>query len=363
MTYQEMKVTIPGKYFQSFGRKVLISQIKFQTLQAIFEIDQEVQRKLDVKRKFEIRDFIIQTLEENDFYFSPFIFSSRGNIVETDGGGELSDGCKVYILDGQHRTAGLIAAITHLQGLQETAELMDNQMELRKVQAQIKKLKGYPISVQIYLDLDKQEEQQLFSDLNTKRKEPHLGLVMQYDQRDHYADITRQIASRLASKMEIEDKLSRISMSNSALTSLTIMRRCLLALFDGNLTVSTKRVKLGGLTNEEAVTIGTAFFETWLTIFPRNPANRKKFTSGYSGIQIALGLTAFLLHKHHKLTYEEALQQMEKLQIYCTWKHDDPHYPHIYDQQKKRINNHSRTTSMQKTAIAFCDSLEKERTW
>ena len=67
--------------------------------------------------------------------------------------------------------------------------------------------------------------------------------------------------------MEIEDKLSRISMSNSALTSLTIMRRCLLALFDGNLTVSTKRVKLGGLSSEEAVTIGTAFFETWLTIF------------------------------------------------------------------------------------------------
>ncbi|MGE8078763.1 DNA sulfur modification protein DndB [Peribacillus loiseleuriae] len=362
MTYQEMKVTIPGKCLQYFGKKILISQIRFSTLQAIFEIDQEVQRKLDVKRKFEIRDFIIQSLEENDFYFSPFIFSSRGKIVETDGSGELPDGCKVYILDGQHRMSGMIAAVTYLQGLQETAELMDNQMELKKIQAQIYKLKTYPISVQIYLDLDKQEEQ-LFSDLNTKRKEPHLGLVMQYDQRDHYADITRQIASRLASKMEIEDKLSRISMSNSALTSLTIMRRCLLALFEGNLTVSTKRDKLGGFTNEDAVTIGTAFFETWLTVFPRNPANRKKFTSGYSGIQIALGLTAFLLHKHHKLSYEEALKQMEKLKTYCTWKHDDSHYTHIYDQQKKRINNHSRTTSMQKTALAFSDSLETERTW
>ena len=92
MIIQEMKVTIPGKAFNQFGKRILISQIPFATLKAIFEVDGEVQRKLDNNKKNEIRDFILQALEENDFYFSPFIFSSRGHIKEVADGGELSPG-------------------------------------------------------------------------------------------------------------------------------------------------------------------------------------------------------------------------------------------------------------------------------
>ena len=197
----------------------------------------------------------------------------------------------------------------------------------------------------------------MFTDLNTKRKEPHVGVIMQYDQRDEYAEMTRMIAERLEDKMEIEAKRSRITSSNSALTSLTVMRRCLLALFEGITTVKNGKAKLGHVTKDEAINIATNFFETWLIIFPKNPANRKKYTSGYTGIQIALAQTVYQLILHQKLSYEEALKRLLLLKKHCSWKHDDPIFDHIYDTRKKVITSHSSTVAIQKTAIRFTGFL------
>lgn len=360
MAYQEMKVTIPGKTFTQFGKKILISQIQFSTLEAIFEVDDAVQRKLDLKRRTEIREFIIESVAEGDFYFSPFIFSSRGNIKEVPDGGELPPGCKIYILDGQHRTLGLLSAISHLRARKETEEEIGNFTEAKKLQSQIDKLKTYPVSIQIYLNLQTKEEKQLFNDINTKRKEPHVGLVMQYDQRDEYAELTRMIAGQLDNVMEIESKLSRITVTSSALTSLTIMRRCLIALFEGSLTSNGNKVNGGEMTRDRIVTVAILFFESWLEIFPKKMVDRKKYTSGYTGIQIALAQTVYQLHKHYEISYEEAINKMLLLKVACSWKHDDPLYSHIYDPVKKRIINHSATNAMQRTALGFKRKIEQE---
>ena len=361
MTYQEMKVTIPGKTFTQFGKKILISQIQFSTLEAIFEVDEAVQRKLDLKRRSEIREFIIESVAEGDFYFSPFIFSSRGNIKEVPDGGELPPGSKIYILDGQHRTLGLVSAISHLRARKETEEELGNFTEAKNLQIQIDKLKTYPVSLQIYLDLETKEEKQLFNDINTKRKEPHVGLVMQYDQRDEYAELTRQIAGQLENQMEIDSKLSRITVNSSAITSLTVMRRCLIALFEGSLTYSNgNQVNDGGLSRDRVVSVATMFFESWLEIFPKKMSDRKIHTAGYTGIQIALAQTVYQIHKHYDISYEEAINKLLLLKVACSWKHDDPLYVHIYDPVKKRIINHSTTNAMQRTALGFKRKIEQE---
>lgn len=361
MTYQEMKAIIPGACFNQFGKKVLVSQLRFATLEAIFKVDHEVQRKLDPKRRTEIREFIIDSLEEEDFYFSPFIFSARGNIKEVPGGGELKAGCNLYILDGQHRTYALASAIGHLKARKEMEEDMRNWEIAEKLQSHIEKLEEYPVSMQIYLDLDTQEEKQLFTDINTERKEPHTGLVTRYDQRDEYAELTRKVAGQLENKLEIEQKLSRITNYNSAVTSLSIMRKCILALFEGILTTKNGKATFGSCSKEEAATIAQSFFETWINIFPKNIANRTKYTSGLSGIQMALAYTVFLLNKNHYIPYQEAIQLLLILKTKCSWKHEDPLFTHIYDPAKKRISHHSNTVSIQKTALAFLTIIEQER--
>lgn len=47
-----------GTIYNQFGKDVLVTQIRFGTLEAIFEIDHEVQRQLDPARRAEIRNFI-----------------------------------------------------------------------------------------------------------------------------------------------------------------------------------------------------------------------------------------------------------------------------------------------------------------
>lgn len=105
-----------GSVYNQFGKRVLVTQIRFGTLEAIFEIDHEVQRQLDPARRAEIRNFIIDTIEKEEyFYFSPFIFSSRKNVLEVDGGFELEPGSKLFVIDGQHRTSALSSAISQLK--------------------------------------------------------------------------------------------------------------------------------------------------------------------------------------------------------------------------------------------------------
>lgn len=57
--------TLVGDSFSQFGKEILIAQMTFATLEAIFEVDTEVQRKLDPKKRFEIREFIIDSLVRN----------------------------------------------------------------------------------------------------------------------------------------------------------------------------------------------------------------------------------------------------------------------------------------------------------
>jgi DNA sulfur modification protein DndB len=355
------RTIIDGIGYNQFGKKVMVTQLRFSTLEAIFEVDPEVQRKLDPKRRSEIREFILKALEEKDFYFSPFVFSARGAIVKAAQGWELEPGSKLYILDGQHRASAMSSALSHLKSRKETAEESENQREASKIQGYIDKLRAYPVSMQVYLELSQKEERQLFTDINTERKEAHIGIIMQYDQRDRYTELTRNIASQLENEFEIEQKLSRLTNQNSAVTSLSIMRRCLIALFEGTLTFKKGNPDFQNCSESEVSTISLAFFRNWQGIFPRQMADRKRYVTGLTGIQIALAYTVFHLTKKYTITYQEAFQLLKLIGKHCTWKHDDPLFMHIYDAKKRKVKDHSSTTAIKKTAMTFISLIEKER--
>jgi DNA sulfur modification protein DndB len=353
---------IYGTGYTQFGKKVLVTQLRFSALEAIFEIDPEVQRKLDPRRRLEIREFIINSIiTGNYFYFSPFIFSARGQIKETDDGWELTPGCKIYTLDGQHRSAAMSSAISHLKAQKDSAEELSHFDKAEQLQKYIDKLRAYPVAMQVYLDLTQKEEKQLFTDINTERREAHAGLIMQYDRRDQYAVLARKIAEKIETKFEIEQKLSRLTYQNSAVTSLAIMRRCLLALFEGILTVKTGEPNFRNCKEEEVEKIALAFFESWSEIFPKQMANRKRYVSGLTGIQVALAFTVFQLTKHRSMTHLEAIHLMKTRLKNISWLHDDPLFSHLYDSASRRIKNHSSTTAIAKTALKFQVYIEKER--
>lgn len=357
---QDLATSINGNGYNQFGKEVLVTQMPFSFLDAIFEIDPEVQRKLDPQRRSEIRDYVLTAVKKDDFYFSPFVFSARGAITKVDENHwKLKPGCKLYILDGMHRRSGLSSAMNHLKTKMEALEEA-NQLDLsEKFQEYLDKIRAYPVAMQIYLDLTKQEERQLFTDLNTERREAHIGLIMQYDHRDVYTNITRKIAKELLHKFEIELKLSRLTVQSSALTSLAIIRKCLLAMFEGDLTGKCTDPSNRYIQAENIEATAIAFFNTWTAIFPRKPANRKKYVSGLSGIQIALAYTVYQLVRKNHETYPEAIQKLILLKNQCSWKANDPLFSHLYDPAAAKLKNHSGTTSIAKTAQKFVSLIER----
>lgn len=357
-----MLSTLDGIGYKQFGHEVLCTQVRFATLAAFFEIDHEVQRLLDPARRAEIRRFIIDSLEKNNpFYFSPFIFSARNQIQELESKFMLKPGSKLYVLDGQHRFSAILSAISTLQTQFESAEEFNNYQEATKLKLYIEQLKNYPIAMQIYLNLTKKQERQLFTDYNTERKDAHSGLMLRFDQRDQYSNLTREIGNQLQNEIDIEMVSARLSEKSSAATTLITMKKCLIALFEGILTVKLGDPYPRNCKPQDVPKIAKAFFDQWLTLFPKIMYNRNKYVAGLSGIQIALAYTVFIIMRENKVSHFQGIELLQLLNNRCTWRHNDPIFAHMYDPAICKIKKHSSTTAIKKTMLNFLTVIEEER--
>ncbi|WP_153720933.1 DNA sulfur modification protein DndB [Sporosarcina cascadiensis] len=361
MSGNMMTTTMGGTGYKQFGKEVLCTQVRFSMLEAIFEVDNEVQRQLDPRKRREIRDFILVSLERGEpFYFSPFIYSSRRNIDETDAGFTLKPGARIFVLDGQHRSSALSSALGTLKAMKEAAEELGDEVKAQEAQRQIQQLNAYPVSMQIYLDLTQQEERQLFTDCNTERREAHAGLQLRYDQRDQYTELTRNVADRLKEQLDIEFLTSRVTEKSTTITSLITMRKCLIALFEGVLTVKTGDPYYRNCKQKDVPAIAEAFFASWPSVFPKNMADRKRYASGATGVQMALAYTVFTLTRERSISHKEAIRLLKVLKRHCSWRHDDPLFSHMYDKQSGRVRNHSNTTAVKRTMMKFLKVIHEE---
>jgi DNA sulfur modification protein DndB len=351
---------IYGHHFIQFGKEVLVTQMPFKLLLNIFEVDPYVQRKLDPGRRNSIRDFILHTVKEGSFYFSPFVFSARGHLQKVGEHWEVKSGAKIAILDGQHRCRAMESAIRHLSSMKEALEDIPTtpQEELDLLEKQIQTLNQYPITMHIFLDLNTLEERQLFTDINTERSNAHNGLIVLYDQRDPYTQLTKKVANQLENYFEIEMRLSRLTMQNTALTSLVMMRKCLVALFEGNISHKEGAPNFRYCKEEEAEAIALRFFKSWANIFPKGAANRTKFVCGLTGVQKALAFAVYKLVSEQGYRYEEAIDLVEKLKNITTWRHDDELFKEFYDSKTKRLTNHSTNTVFLKLTDQLLNVLQ-----
>lgn len=353
-----VKVYLDGVAYNQFGHDIFFTQLKLKTLLALFEVDSNVQRELDPQRKMEIRTFILENLEqERTFHFKPFVFNARSQIKKDEHGYYLEEGSKLFISDGQRRAFACDAALTTLKTALYSAMYIKNEDKVQAIQQQIKYLEDFPITMQIYMDLNVKQSRQLFSDINTERLEAHPGQMLQYDHRDEYSILTRKLAQHIQSQFDIEMKAARIANESASLTSLVIMKRCIVALFDG-LYVQKVNKRTFSYPQHEVEQIAEAFFLKWLQIFPRQAHKRAKYVTGLTGIQVALALTVHHLTKSHKLSYLEAIEQLTHLK-HCSWAHSDPMFAFLYSKEKKRLVGHSNSYAINRIKNQFVQVIQQ----
>lgn len=351
------RLLIKGMKTMHYGHEVLYTQLPFSTIEAIFEIDYEVQRQLDTNRRKEIRRFILDAIANGmPLYFSPFIYSARGQIQQQGEDFVLTPGSKLFVIDSQHRSLALSSAITFLKNELEVLESFEQQDELRKIKSYIQSLKNYPITMQIYLNLTKEQERQLFSDTNSTSREAHSGLLLKFDQRDSFNLLTRKVAQNVDELLEIETEASRLNTHSSAITTLATMKRCIVVLSEGVL--STNRdYMLDEAYEKQLEQIATKFFSSWLKLFPPKMGDRKKYVCGLAGIQIALAQTVYKLVHQQGITYEEAIQLLQQLKKKGTWQIQDPLFSHLYNKEKNMLVRHSSSTAIKQTTIKILQLL------
>lgn len=345
-----MVTRIQGESYIQFGKKVLLTQLPFRYLDLIFEVDEHVQRNLDIRKRNQIREFILNAVEESGFQFSSFVFSARKQLSEVNNGWELPVGQKLIVLDGQHRLRGLKLAIQRLET--SKINLSEENPEMISIDNKLEKLKNYPICMQIYLDLSIKEERQLFSDINTERRELHGGIIVKYDKRDKYSEVVRNIVDDMKAEMEIEETLSKLSQNSSSLTTMVAMRRCIIAMIEGKTDVKEGEDYYREI-DSEVKAIGVRFFRKWIEIFPKDMTNRYLYVCGLTTIQLALAYTVNILTQSNGFNYYQSIEQLDKLKQKCTWKHSDPIFSYYYNTEKNRLTHHSSPTAINKIASSF----------
>ncbi|MBD7938356.1 hypothetical protein H9655_15080 [Cytobacillus sp. Sa5YUA1] len=358
MHSNDVLAKVKGKDFIQFGKRVLMIQIPFKTMNTFITVDENVQRKMDMSKRREIKDFIIHVLKNNEpFYFSPFIFSARKAVIESEDGWMLVPKEKMAIIDGQHRNGAILSAFTQLRMEKESAEEYGNVEVVKPIDTYIHHLEHLPITMQIYLDLDTKSERQLFKDYNVERREANIGKRVMFDQRDAYAMLARKVACELEEEYEIDIKSSRITKYSSALTTLVVIRKCLIALFEGRL-ANKKGNPSDYCKEDEVLAVAKAFFLSWKKIFPKGMENRNKYICGLPGVQVALAYCVNRLKLKNDVDYFTAIQLLDKLQ--CNWKHQDAIVSHVYDHSIQKLKNVSSARNMKRTAHNLINLIEEE---
>ncbi|MCH7320659.1 hypothetical protein LZ480_02060 [Solibacillus sp. MA9] len=362
MNVTDMQTTIRGVVFNQFGHSVAAVQMPLSMLQSLFKIDPEVQRVIDPKRRAEIRDFIILSLEKNvPFYFSPLIFSGRGKLRAEGDILHIEPGNYLYILDGMHRITSMLSAISQLQSEADIAEEINKQNDAQKLREFVEVLLNYPVAMHVFLDLTIEQEKLAFTDINNERKEIQSDQLMQYDQRDEYSRLTTRVANKLQQHMVIEMASTRLTENTHAVTNLTIMKRCFIALFEGIITQKNGQPYYRNCNPKDVPKIAESFFAELFKAFPKEMYDRKKYVIGLSGIQITLAYLTFYLVRELRITHLEAIQHIHHLKKHCTFQHDDPLFRFLYDSSKKQLKNHSTTTAIKRLMLTFLEILHKER--
>lgn len=351
-----------GKTYKQSGYEVMLTQLPFKILDNIFEIDEYVQRRLDGRKRNEISQFVIDSLNNYPFYFSPFIFSLRDGIEHREENEwYLNSKTKLYILDGQHRFQGLNAALFRLnqEKLVLEGDFEKNKHQIDVYAKKIDFIRNYPISMQVYAGLDRQRERQLFADINTERSEVHGGLIVKYDKRDEYAVFVKTVVDEVEDLFEIETTLSRLTKTNSAMTTMIAMKRCLMTMFEGGKGFSSTSGKSSkDLSDQKIKQAAVLFFQTWLDIFPKKMNDRDKYVCGNTTVQIALAYAVYFLNNRYGLGYVETIQALRKLKS-CSWKADDHLFEDFYNREKKKLDMPSFGTAVVKLGQRFAEFVNE----
>lgn len=316
-------ITLKGNKQNQFNNEVVTVQCAVNDVLRFLDIDVTVQRELDDQKVASIGKYIQYGLEGNDIYFSPLIFSARGVGRYNERTKEYNIGLddNLFILDGQHRIKAF--------------ELLKKRMEISNgLETMYKDLLNFPITIQVFLDLDKNQERQLFTDINTKSSQVNSTLLVMYSEGDLIGSIVKDISNGFPNDL-IE---TRSRNTRSKLMTASTLYLIIKALNEGGYTKESKTYITEK--NYDTYKRNTEKFITYLIKYaPIDAFDRDKYI--IFGSNVLIGIAKFV-YEAKKLNSKDSTEDLFKKVIApVNWQHKNDEFKKIniqFNRNTKKYN-------------------------
>jgi len=264
-----------------FGKIVVTIQCTANDILKFIDVDRTVQRELDSDKVTGIGRYIEYGLNGHSIYFSPLLLSARGkgNYVPDARQFCLATGERLFVLDGQHRIRAFEQIKNRLESLLERAYS-------KELEDKYNSLCNFPITLQVYKDLDKTEERQLFTDVNLKASVVHNTMLIMYGDvgKDLYAKMVHEIIAQDTN--EIFEVRAR-STKTKLMTASTLYQLCRL-LNEGHLHITlTSTLTTSNFDKYKERVL--SFVDSFVSIAGKNYLDRDRYVIAMPNVILALG--------------------------------------------------------------------------
>ncbi|UTR06985.1 DGQHR domain-containing protein [Alkalihalobacillus sp. LMS6] len=252
-----------AQYSKQFYSNVITFQAKAKDILNFLNIDREVQRDLDPSKITSLTKYIRHGLSGNDIYFSPLIFSARGNGKFECEEFKLTLNEKLTILDGQHRIQAFKVLRERLEGQDEFFE-------------EYNKLIEFPLTVQIYENLNITQERQLFSDINSNSSPISKTLMLAYGEGGLYGSLVREVIERHPA-IPYDSFEVRARSTTKKLMTLGTLKMISTTLNDGRINESDGAFKINKVNYENYKCRVEKYLTLLIKYAPEGKLNRERF--------------------------------------------------------------------------------------
>lgn len=184
------KLELPVLPIRQLGRDAFVTSIKYRDLDKIV-VDADVQRPESKKRVSKIAEYV----KENDGYFGAAVLTviggDVGSVVLDENRLIVDHTCRIVVNDGQHRIAGIKRAIA--DGLIEEDRMDDD------------------LPVLIYVNLEQDEQRQLFADINLNAMKPPKAIGLNFNDRNLLVRFAKALIERSTFKGRVNYLKTKIT--------------------------------------------------------------------------------------------------------------------------------------------------------
>lgn len=294
------------RFLDSSNKGIVSSQITIEELLNSYVIDHEVNRDVNYGRLPDLVKYLESSTMAPGIFVPAFVFSYRGISglrYDNERGILWLEDKALVTIDGQHR----------IKAIEKYVEKNSEDVNFKK----------NTVTIQVYFGLSKDDERQLFVDINSKAKRVSRSLVMQYDSREISNLLVNELYKncKILQAVGVELEKSKVQRpGNTAFATGLRLKTFLYYLLYGKKTLSKKDEELLHKHYDDVVSFSVRFFDELLGGGPEKPGDVRQYILGHEPVQNAIAMffnETFITFDQHGLqimgVWEDAVEELAGL--------------------------------------------------